>query len=80
LWCKSFPPFSIAEDAIKYIRIAIQDIYKLIDKDCPRWVEADHVGGWPGVDRPVSALAPAFFSLGGSQSDLSSSLSVKYPV
>jgi hypothetical protein len=44
---KSFPPFSIAEDTINYIRIAIQDIYKLMDKDCPRWVEADHVGGWP---------------------------------
>jgi hypothetical protein len=44
---KSFPPFSIAEDAIKWIRIAIQDIYARTGKDCPRWVNADHVGGWP---------------------------------
>ena len=44
---KSFPPFLIADDAIKWIRTAIQDIYNLVGKNCPKWVNIDHIGGWP---------------------------------
>jgi hypothetical protein len=50
-----FPPFSIAEDAIKWVRIAIQDIYKQMGKDSPKWVIADHAGGWPRPQGGISA-------------------------
>jgi hypothetical protein len=41
------PPVSVAEDAIRYIRLSIEDIYKRMGKDCPRWIMTDHVAGWP---------------------------------
>jgi hypothetical protein len=44
---KSFPPFSIAEDAIKWIRSGIQEIYNLMGQNCPKLVNIDHIGGWP---------------------------------
>ena len=44
---KRFPPFSIAENAIKWIRLAIHDIYSRTGKDSPKWVNSDNEGGWP---------------------------------
>jgi hypothetical protein len=42
-----FPPVSIAENAIKKIREAIQDIYGVLSKSYPKWVELDEVESWP---------------------------------
>lgn len=42
-----FPPVSIAENAIEKIREAIQDIYGMMSKSYPKWVDLDQSDGWP---------------------------------
>jgi hypothetical protein len=59
-----FPPAAAAQEAIHWIRLAIEDIYKRIGKDCPRWIMTEHTGGWPERRRigitnaALSALEP----------------------
>lgn len=41
-----FPPVSHADDAIAWVREAIRDIYRRMDKTPPTWVDHDQSNGW----------------------------------
>jgi hypothetical protein len=42
-----FPKVVVAEDAIRTIREAIHDVYAMMGKQSPSWVDTDQSSGWP---------------------------------
>ena len=71
-----FPPVSIAENAIKKIREAIQDIYGKMSKSYPKWVDLDQVEGWPQRQGGSSGSVFPRFLHQGAHPDLPGVISI----